>query len=289
MPTLRLTRRGALRWLGAGGGLALLAACGAPSPATPTAGQPASAAAPQSGAGGTPAAPLATVGATTAASGSLQWAVLGVPPTLDPFVTTDPNATVLLRALHAPLVDFSADGTVIPNLASDWKAEPTGWTVRIRDDAKFSDGSPVLGDDLKASFDFWTNPANKYPGGSNLLPYIKSASVVDAKTVRFDTPNPDAMAIKRTFQLYTVPKASLSQGLQAYVANPIGTGSYRYKSFKTNASLVVEPNPNSWVPRQGLNDYVPGAARRGGPCSGLEGGAGEPCRPPYERHSGARA
>jgi ABC-type transport system substrate-binding protein len=116
-------------------------------------------------------------------------AVLGVPPTLGPFVTTDPDATVLLRAFHTPLVDFKPDGTMIPNLASDWKAEPTGWTIRIRDNAKFSADSPVAGDDVKASFDFWTDPANKYPGDSNLLPYIKSASVVDAKTVRFDTPN----------------------------------------------------------------------------------------------------
>src|SRR5579859_6780665 len=111
MPTHRLTRRSALQWLGAGGGLALLAACGSPAPASPTAvTQPASNAAPQPTSSATAAAPIATTAPTTAASGSLQWAVLGVPPTLDPFVTTDPNATVLLRALHAPLVDFKPDG-----------------------------------------------------------------------------------------------------------------------------------------------------------------------------------
>jgi peptide/nickel transport system substrate-binding protein len=243
MSTHTLTRRAALRWLATGSGLAVLAACGSPAPAAPSAVQPTSAPT-----GDATAAPLATTQPTAGASGSLAWAVLGVPPTLDPFVTTDPNATVLLRALHAPLIDFKPDGTMVPNLASDWKAEPGGWTIRLRGDAKFSDGSPVVADDLKASFDFWTDPANKYSGGTNLLPYIKSASVVDGNTVRFETPNPDAMAIKRMFQLYTVPKAILSQGLQSYVANPIGTGSYRYKSFKTSDSLVVEPNPNSWVP-----------------------------------------
>jgi hypothetical protein len=73
MRTHRLTRRSALRWLGAGGGLALLAACGDPTPAAPTpVGQSVSKPAPQqSTSGRTSVAPVATIAATTASSGSL--------------------------------------------------------------------------------------------------------------------------------------------------------------------------------------------------------------------------
>src|SRR5438270_12806423 len=69
MPTHRLTRRSALRWLGAGGGLALLAACSSPAPASPTAApKPASTAAPQAASNAASVAPAATTAPANAAS-----------------------------------------------------------------------------------------------------------------------------------------------------------------------------------------------------------------------------
>src|SRR5579864_6563363 len=239
-----LSRRNVLRIFGASGAAALLAACAGPGVpaaplANPTPGQPPVPATAAAGSTSSSAAP---------ATGQLRWAVISVPATLDPFVT-DPNATVLLRALHTPLIDFTPDGQMVPNLASSWKAEGTTWTIQLRAGARFSDGSPVTADDMKASFDFWTDPANKYSGGAIILPYIKSLSVADAMTITLETAKPDATAIKRLFPFYVIPRQILSKGgLQSYAANPVGTGAYRFKSFSPNDSLVVEPNPFSWAP-----------------------------------------
>jgi hypothetical protein len=63
---------------------------------------------------------------------------------------------LLFRQLYETLVGVDCDGRVRPGLASSWRLDPDGatWILTLRDDAAFSDGTPVSASDVIAG---WTS------------------------------------------------------------------------------------------------------------------------------------
>jgi hypothetical protein len=61
---------------------------------------------------------------------------------------------LLFRQLYETLIRVDCMGRVAPALASSWRLEADGrtWTVTLRDDALFSDGTPVTSADVRASW-----------------------------------------------------------------------------------------------------------------------------------------
>jgi len=177
--------------------------------------------------------------------------VLAVPATLDPFLMgNDPNNFIMRRAMNVDLTWVGSDGKLDPMLAQSWTASGTTWTFKLRADAKFSDGSPVTAGDVKFSWETFADPKNKYPSTGTLTPYIKAVNVVDAKTAAFETTRPDAVIPQRLLRDFCVvpEKAWTAMGVEKFAANPIGVGPYRFKSFNSKQTLVMESNPYHWSP-----------------------------------------
>lgn len=170
------------------------------------------------------------------------------PGSMEPFVQQgNSNWWTPRRAMYVPLFDASPGGKFAPVLATSWKAEGTTWTMKTREDARFSDGSPFTAEDIKLSVETLGNPANKYL--TSIGSFTKSIRVVDATTVVFETPQPDAIYPARLALTPIVSaKAWARLGPEGYAANPVSIGPYRLKSFTANQSLVVEPDPNFWSP-----------------------------------------
>jgi Bacterial extracellular solute-binding proteins, family 5 Middle len=89
-----------------------------------------------------------------------------VDPSHAPHPSND-SERLLFRQLYETLVKVDCMGRVGAGLASSWRLDADGrtWTVTLRQDARFSDGSPVTPADIRAS---WT-------GGSvdgELRPYV---------------------------------------------------------------------------------------------------------------------
>lgn len=88
--------------------------------------------------------------------GTLRLGLVG-PDTIDPekIVPTDPNELIPVDLLFDGLTALDPEtNTAVPALASGWQAEPDlrSWTFTIRDDANFSDGTPVTATDVKFSY-----------------------------------------------------------------------------------------------------------------------------------------
>jgi hypothetical protein len=65
---------------------------------------------------------------------------------------------LLFRQLYETLVRVDCDGHVRPGLAGSWRLDADGrtWIVTLRDDAHFSDGTPVRASDVRASWTYGT-------------------------------------------------------------------------------------------------------------------------------------
>lgn len=62
---------------------------------------------------------------------------------------------LLFRQIYETLIRIDCMGRVRPGLAASWRLDPDGvtWTVTLRENARFADGTPVTANDVRAS---WT-------------------------------------------------------------------------------------------------------------------------------------
>jgi hypothetical protein len=109
---------------------------------------------------------------------------------------TNNGERLLFRQIYETLVRADCSGRVVPGLAASWRLDPDGrtWTITLRENARFSDGTPVTATDVRAS---WTADG----AGSELRPQarrlVQSVAAVDERTLavtlrsgRIDAPLP---------------------------------------------------------------------------------------------------
>jgi peptide/nickel transport system substrate-binding protein len=101
----------------------------------------------------------------------------GVKGTLDPaYGTNDPDAA-RANLVFEGLVKLGEDFSVLPALATDWKANDDGsvWTFNLRPNVKFHDGSPFTAKDVVFSFSRLFDPKTPSPSAAWLSPIDPSA------------------------------------------------------------------------------------------------------------------
>ena len=148
------------------------------------------------------------------------------------------------------------------------QAQPFALTYHIKQEAVWSDGTPVSADDFIFTLDAIRNPAN----GTSKTGYefVTQADRVDAKTVtiRFSQPYPNW----KTLFEFVLPKHvlaghDLDQVWRDEIADPvthapIGSGPFLVSSWTKGQSLTVSRNPRWWGPTGPFldTDRVPGPA-----------------------------
>jgi peptide/nickel transport system substrate-binding protein len=151
-------------------------------------------------------------------------------------------------AIYDPLMKRTPEGEPRPYLAESLEPNQdlTQWTLTLRPDVVFHDGTPLDAQALKTIWDrYLTAP------GSNLaanLAEVTSMDVVDPLTVRYTlrAPNaafPDLLTDPAGWPFS--PTAAAEFGSEA-ASNPVGTGPFRFVSWQRDNALVVEKNEDYW-------------------------------------------
>jgi peptide/nickel transport system substrate-binding protein len=138
---------------------------------------------------------------------------------------------------QATLLTRGADLDVTNDLATGYEVSADGlvWTVSIRDDVVFSDGTPLAASDVAYTFNTAATS-----GGVIDLTALDEAVAVDDTTVEFRLTSPRSTFVNRLITLGIVPEASHGEG---YGRNPIGSGPYRMVRWDEGQQLIVERNP----------------------------------------------
>ncbi len=102
-----------------------------------------------------------TAGAPLQAAGPPLRFLAGPAGSLDPAYIADAADVQLLLQLYAGLTRLDERGEAYPSLASGWEVSDDGLTYRftLRDDLAFSDGSPLVADDVRRSWLRLLDPA----------------------------------------------------------------------------------------------------------------------------------
>jgi len=165
---------------------------------------------------------------------------------LDP-ITQDGNVNIWIFNLALEgLVKTSDDGTAIePCLADSWDISEDGltYTFHLKKGVKFSDGTPVTGEDWVWSF--LRARDTKESIWKFSLTALKDVTAPDDNTVILTLKEPWApfLADLAMFNALVQKKAYYEKvGQEAYSQKPIGTGPYVIKEWKKGEYLLLEKN-----------------------------------------------
>ena len=110
------------------------------------------------------------------------------------------------------------------------------WTVKIRSDVKFSDGTPLTAEDVAFTY----NKAAE-SGGLTDVTVLEEAVALDDYTVELRLRQPQSTFVNRLVTLGIVPAASYDES--TYGQNPVGSGPYTLTQWDKGQQLIVEANP----------------------------------------------
>ncbi len=186
-----------------------------------------------------------TGGGGTSASLSLVTALL--PETLNPIAGADSNG---MGKINEGLLTLKAQPDNLPDLVPQLAASPPEpsadaktWTVTVRSDVTFSDGTPLTADDVVATYAAIIDPATASPIAGDLS-MLAGVEAPDPTTVVF-TLNIPYVAFPTKLLVGIAPASALVAGQKieesALNQKPIGTGPYVVESF-SNGKLVYAAN-----------------------------------------------
>ena len=171
------------------------------------------------------------------------------------------SGTTVAYAIYDPLMKRNTDGEVRPFLAESMEPNQdlTAWTLKLRPDIQFHDGTPLNGEALKTIFDtYLLAPTSNV---RNTLADVSSLDVVDDLTVEYKLKQPNAAfpdVLTGSPGWPFSPTAAAENGPDAG-ANPVGTGPFKFVSWQRDSNFVVEKNEDYW--RDGL-PYLDGITFR---------------------------
>lgn len=191
------------------------------------------------------AAPATVSADTPRHGGTLVYAVLGDPPTIDCHAASS-FATMHYVAPHYSLLvklDPNDPSKIIPDVAESWTMSPDklSYTFKIRPDVKFHDGTALTSADVKASFDRIRNP----PQGvvsvrKSVFQSIADIETPDRLTVVFkvSTPSP-AFVLNLASPFNCLYSAARLEKDANYPANEVmGSGPFQFVERVSGAHWV---------------------------------------------------
>ena len=181
----------------------------------------------------------------------LHWALANSPDTLfAPTYFSTPIGSSMMGLIQDNLLAYTGDGELVPSAASAWTAtSPTTYVYTLRDDLKFSDGSPVTPEDVKFSIDQQSDPAVASKE-SALFENVESVTV-DGNDITVELKTPDSLwkYLPSHMGTYIYKQSDVEANLDSYGTPehfPIGSGPYMVSEFVADSHVTMVPNPYYW-------------------------------------------
>jgi oligopeptide transport system substrate-binding protein len=198
-----------------------------------------------------------------APAGSYRRPLGNDPRTLDPARISDIYGLSVTHQIFDGLVRFDHTLTISPALAQYWRSSRDGltWTFTLRKGVKFHHGREVTADDVVFSLTRILDPKTQ-SAAADLFTSIKGAqdfvqgraravsglSAPDRHTVQVVlnealTPFVSVLAVGHA---RIVPRDIVEQQGEAFGANPVGTGPFKFVRWEPGKEIVLAANTDSF-------------------------------------------
>jgi microcin C transport system substrate-binding protein len=183
--------------------------------------------------------------------GTVRYSAIGTFDNLNPYILKG-NAAVGLGLLFDTLMSPSSDepasayGLVAESV--EMPADRSWVQYNLRQEARFSDGTPITADDV-----IWTFDALKAHGHPRLRLYyadVLKAEKVGERSVKFTFRAAGNRELPQIVGEMPVLSKKYWQGRdfeKTTLDAPLGSGPYKIESFDTGRSITYRRNPNYWA------------------------------------------
>lgn len=218
----------------------------------------------------TAVAALVVLAAGTSLAQTLVYGQSGFPSSLDSVDSQDGNSLTVSANITERLIAFEGSTTdLAPGLATEWTAneDSTIWTLQLREDVSFHDGTPFDADAVKFNLDRWNDPEHEYgfrDEGKNYVPwtwvfggFLNEGSVLEEVRVTGE----DTIELHMTESIGLLP--SMLAAIYFQIDSPtavreagadygspsvgsVGTGPFRFVEWVEGERVVVDRNDDYW-------------------------------------------
>lgn len=177
--------------------------------------------------------------------------------------------------VNSTLVTFDEKGNPVNEDAESItpNADATQYTVKVKKEKKFSDGTPITAESFVKAWSFVANAKNAQKcasffqtikgyadlqkDGTKGDEQLSGLKVVDENTFTVDLEQPDSVfPIKVGYLAFAPLPESFYKDPKAYGEKPVSSGPYLFKSWDHNKQIEVVKNPDYDGPRKAQNDGV---------------------------------
>jgi len=206
-----------------------------------------------------------TPGGRSAAAGPPLRFVAGPPTTLDPAFIADANDVGFLLQVYAGLTRLDETGEPYPSLAEGWTVGDDGvtYTFTLRDDLRFSDGSPLDATDVQRSWLRLLDPDTRSTA-PDVLSVIAGASErlagrVDEAEVGIQAPDARTLVVRLRHPAAYFPEITATPS--TFVVPPAADASADWQSadaFVGSGPYVVDGTSGADLVLHANENYVAG-------------------------------
>lgn len=134
-------------------------------------------------------------------------------------------------------------------------SDTTEWTVKLKSGVTWHDGKPLTADDVIYTIKSWANDYSSLAGIAVPAIDVSRLKKVDDLTLRvpLNFPYADFPLLTASYYAYIVPAGS--QEFKS-IANPVGTGPFKYSSFAPGSSSEFVANESYWGGRPYLDKVI---------------------------------
>ncbi|KAF1021984.1 MAG: Glutathione-binding protein GsiB [Paracidovorax wautersii] len=186
------------------------------------------------------------------------------PTSMDPqYHALTPNIQ-LSQTLFESLVLSDDNLALKPGLAESWTSDGNTWTLKLRPNVKFSDGSPFTAEDVVFTYDRAPKVPNSPSSFKIYLQQVTKVEAIDPLTVRITTAQPYPLLPNNLVGLPILSAKAAAgpapEGKTTTELNAgnglVGTGPYKFASWKRGAEIVFERNPHYWGPKPAWDKVI---------------------------------
>ncbi len=186
----------------------------------------------------------------------IKWSMQGDSLTLDPHAQNEGPTTMVSRQVYEALVTRGIDMSIGPQLATEWRTQgPTTWVFKLREDVKFSDGTPMTSEDVVFSILRAKQPTSDF---KEYISTISGVKAVGDYMVEIETSKPNPILLNQLSNIFVMSKkwcdenfAIVPQNWDASqetfsATNAMGTGPFRITLREPNTKTVFKKNKKWW-------------------------------------------
>lgn len=153
-----------------------------------------------------------------------------------------------VQILYSALVQTDKEMNVIPDLAEYAISEDAlTYTFTLRDDVKFSDGSPLTAQDVVFSFETARDNV------TNIDLSMMEDITADGQTVTITLTHPLSTFIITVASVGIVPRAAYGED---FPTHPIGSGPYRLAQYDVDQQFILEANDYYYGEAPGIRRVI---------------------------------